>query len=187
MTSVSGEQIKAILLAYDFSEFSKIVDIGGGVGSLLASVLRKEPSLQGILYELPEVIEASRQFLKAQGLDSRCQVKSGDFFSEVPSGADAYLLKYILHDWGDERASLILKNCRQSMKTGGKLLVIEQIIPEGNTPFFAKFADLSMHALHGGKERTESEFRDLFQGAGFRLGRIIPTTYLMSVLEGEPV
>ena len=185
MTSVGAEQNRAILDAYDFSGLKKLVDVGGGYGPLLGKILERNPSLHNVLYDLPEVMTQARATITAAPWGDRCEVQSGSFFDEVPSGADAYLLKYILHDWEDELALTILKNCRRAMVPGARLLVVEQVIPAGNEPVFAKFADLHMHVLLGGRERTEKEFRDLLGAAGFKVQKIVPTSYLLKILEAR--
>lgn len=185
MTNISVEQAKAITATYDFSNIGTLVDIAGGQGLLLASVLKKYPKMKGILFDLPHVIEGAKDFLKSQNLLDRCQLIAGSFFEEVPKGGDAYMLKYIIHDWNDIENLKILKNCHQAMSWEAKLLVIEQVILPGNEPQFAKLADINMLIQLGGKERTSEEFQNLLDRAGFHLQKIIPTPYLLSVIEGK--
>jgi hypothetical protein len=187
MTSVHGAETGAMLDAYDFTPCTTLVDVGGGNGSLLCAVLRRYPALRAILYDRPDVVERARPNLKAAGVEDRCTAVGGSFFTSVPPGGDAYLMRHIIHDWDDERCRLILGNCRTVMRPGGKLLVIEMVIAPGNEPSFAKFLDVNMLAIPGGKERNEAEYRELFAAAGFRLTRMVPTAMEVSVIEGEPV
>jgi hypothetical protein len=184
MTNYTMQVAAAIVAAYDFSQFGTLVDVGGGYGTLLRAVLQANPALHGVLFDLPHVAKDAQKRLGAAGLTERCAIQAGDFFEAVPPGGDAYLLKWIIHDWDDERAVTLLKKCHRAMAAHGKLLVIEAVIPPGNTPFFHKWTDLTMLVIVGGHERTEAEYRALFQAAGFRLTRIIPTTSEMSIIEG---
>lgn len=179
----------AISHGYDFSPFSRIVDVGGGSGSLLALVLAQNPNSTGVVFDLPHVIEDARLFMATQGLTRRCDFVAGDFFNNIPSGGDAYLLKWILHDWDDDRSVAILQNCRRAMSKNSKLLVFESAIPAGNDPFLSKFMDLNMMVMNGGRERTAEEYRSLLKAGGFNLTRVVPThaEQLMAVIEGEPI
>lgn len=173
-----------ILKCYDFSGISKLVDIGGGNGSLISSILIANPTMQGVLFEQPSVIVEAKDLIEAEKVSERCELVAGDFFESVPSGGDAYILRYILHNWDDERAIAILKNCHRAMVENGKLVVIEQVIPPGNEPFIGKLLDLHMLVLFpGGCERTENEYRALFEASGFKLNKIFPTRANVSVLE----
>jgi hypothetical protein len=174
---------EAILSSYDFSPFSKTVDVAGGHGSFLVGILKTIPAMQGILYDLPHVIEKAKQRISEDGLTDRCETIAGDIFQSVPEGGDAYVLKWIIHDWNDEQSLTILKNCRQAMAADGKLLLIESVIPPGNEPSFAKFMDLNMLVMTGGRERTESQYRELLAAAGFELSRIVPTPSPFCVIE----
>jgi hypothetical protein len=184
MVGVHGAETQAMLDAYDFSSIGTLVDIGGGNGSVLSSVLRKHPSLKGILYDLPGVAGRAQEQLKQAGLADRCQVIGGNFFERVPAGGDAYVMRHIIHDWNDAQCRQILGNCRQVMRPEARLLIVESVIPPGNEPFMGKFLDLVMLVIPGGKERTEPEYRALFQSAGFRLTRIVPTAREVSIIEG---
>lgn len=186
MTAVHGRETDAVLDAYDFAGIGTLVDVGGGNGSVLSAILKKHAAMKGIVFDVPEVIERTRKLIVTAGLTDRCQVQAGDFFHEVPAGADAYHLRHILHDWEDDRAIAILKNCRQAMPDHGRLLVVEGIIPSGNDPHPSKYFDLAMMVVPGGLERTETEYRRLFAAAGFRLDRIVPTRSWISVIEGVP-
>lgn len=131
------------------------------------------------------MLERTSANIQAAGLERRCQVVAGSFFEAVPPGADAYLMRHIIHDWDDDESLTILRNCRKAMRPDGKLLVVEGIIPPGNEPSVSKFFDLAMRVVPGGMERTEEEYRQFFQTAGFRLARIVPTKTWVSVIEGE--
>lgn len=186
MVGVHGAETKAMLDAYDFSCISTLVDIGGGNGSLLAATLQRNPSLRGVLFDRPDVIERARANMKAAGLENRCTLTPGDFFQSVPPGGDAYLMRHIIHDWNDEQCQTILRHCRKVVPASGKLLLIESVIPRGNEPCFAKLLDLTMLAIPGGMERTEAEYRELLASAGFRLARVVPTTAHVDVIECVP-
>jgi len=185
MTSFSSLENVAVTSDYDFSSIRTLVDVAGGHGSLLTSILHANPRMSGILFDLPEVIERAKTHIATSEISDRCQLMSGSFFESVPGGADAYILKHIIHDWDDERAAAILKQCHQAMADNGKLLVVEQVIPPGNDPFVGKLLDVNMLVMcPGGKERTSEEFRDLFAQAGFNLTRIVPTQGIVSIVEG---
>jgi ubiquinone/menaquinone biosynthesis C-methylase UbiE len=186
MVGVHGAETKAMLDAYDFGGIGTLVDVGGGNGSLLLATLERHPSLRGMLYDRPDVIERARANVKAAGLEDRCTLAGGDFFETVPSGGDAYLMRHIIHDWNDEQSRTILRNCRKVVPASGKLLLIESAIPPGNEPNFAKFLDLTMLVIPGGMERTEAEYRELLASAGFHLARIVPTPSVIDVIECVP-
>jgi hypothetical protein len=185
MTNITGSQIEAIMASYDFSELSLVVDVGGGQGSLLISILKTYPELQGILFDTPTVIESFKSRLQTDSdTSNRCKAVAGDFFESVPSGGAAYLMKFIIHDWDDENAIAILKRCYQAMPENSKLLLFETIIPPGNEPFFGKFLDINMLVMTtGGRERTEAEYQTLLQASGFQLNRIISTPSPLSIIE----
>lgn len=188
MTALSRPEAGAICQAYDFSEFDTIVDVGGGHGFLLAEILKANPSLRGILLETPKVVDGTRATMAEAELIDRCQVVAGDFFEEVPEGAEAYILKLILHDWNDEDAHKILQTCREAMAPDGKILVANAVVPPGNEPYIGKLVDMEMMVMTpGGLERTESEFRQLFAEGGFELTRVIPTPSYLFILEGQPL
>jgi hypothetical protein len=185
MTNLSAIESAAIAASYDFSSIQTLVDIAGGEGLLIASILKSNPTLKGVLFDQPYVIERAKRFLEAEGVLERCQLAAGNFFESVPEGGDAYILKHIMHDWDDERAIAILKQCHKVMPDNGKVLVAEQVIPPGNEPFMGKLLDLHMLVMApGGRERTEAEYRALFEKAGFMLTRIVPTPREMSIVEG---
>jgi O-methyltransferase/methyltransferase family protein len=188
MQVATAEEALALGPVYDFSRMTTVVDVGGGRGALLGAILQGNAHLRGILFEAPHVIDSARPALAAQGVADRCRFVAGDFFETLPAGGDAYLLKWILVSWDDERAVAILRNCRRAMPADGKLLVIERIIPTGNEPFYGKLADLNLLVLYRGRHRTEAEYRTLFARAGFALARILPTDSPteFSVIEGVP-
>lgn len=185
MTGLTSSVNDAVLSSYDFSSIGRIVDIGGGHGSLIVAILKANPEMRGVLFDAPPVIEGSRDRIRDEGLAERCETVAGDFFASVPGGCDAYILKWIIHDWDDERSVAILKNCHRAMAENGRLLLVEAVVPQSSEPHFSKFIDLNMLVMTGGRERTEDEYRTLFEAAGFRLTRIIPTESPMSIIEGE--
>jgi hypothetical protein len=187
MVGVHGRETAAMIDAYDFSEIEVLADIGGGNGSLLTAVLKKYPTMRGVLYDLPGVTERAKVNIQASGLSERCQVTGGSFFESVPPGADVYLMRHIIHDWDDEKSTRILKNVHRAMGAAGRLLFVEGVIPPGNDPSFGKLLDLTMLVIPGGKERTEQEYRTIYETAGFRLTRIVPTEAEVSVIEGRKV
>ena len=184
MTGWSMQNSVAVAVAYDFSGIGTLMDVGGGHGYLLATILKANPSLQGILYDTAEVTEGAKTRIAAAGLTDRCRVASGDFFASIPDGVDACILKSVIHDWDDQSATRILQNCRRSVGSGGRVLLAEMVIPPGNDPHVGKLLDLEMLIMVGGRERTESEFRDLLAAAGLRLARIVPTSSPMCIIEG---
>lgn len=173
-----------MLDAYDFSVFQTVADIGGGSGRMLAAILQRHPAVEGILFDLPAVADRSRPTLSGLGLSDRCKIVGGDFFASVPA-ADAYVLRHIVHDWHDDEAVAILRNCRKAMNPGGRILVVETVIPPKNEPCFGKWLDLMM-LIVGGRERTQQQYRQLFARAGLELNRIVPTAHEVSVIEGLP-
>jgi hypothetical protein len=184
MTSFSAAVSAAVVDAYDFSGITRLVDVGGGHGLLLASILNKYPQMGGVLFDAPSVIYGAKEIIGTRGVGERCDVVGGDFFASVPAGGDAYLMKHIIHDWEDERALTILRNCYQAMTENSKVLVVEMVIPEGNSPSVGKFLDLEMLLFLHSYERTEAEYRALFERAGFKLTRIVPTQSPHSLIEG---
>ena len=184
MTRQSSQHNSALVASYDFSLFHSVADIGGGQGSTLAAILRSQPSLRGILLDLPVVVTHTAPLVEA-GVTDRCQVIGGDMLRAVPGGADAYLIKRVLMDWGDEQAATILRNCASAMTQRGKVLVVEMLLAPGNDPSPAKTFDLLMLLNQpGGRIRTEAEFRALFTAAGLDLTRVISTSSPNYILEG---
>lgn len=184
MTSNSAFSSEAVIHAYDFSGISTLVDVGGGYGLLLASILQKYPDIKGILYDMPAIVEQAKELVDSYGVADRCVRTGGDFFTSVAASGDAYIMKHIIHDWNDEQCVTILKNCRTAMTEGGKILVVEIVLPKGNAPSLGKFIDLQMLLYLPGCERTEAEYRELFNRAGFELSCIIPTMSPFSIIEG---
>jgi hypothetical protein len=185
MTQISMIDSPAVAEAYNFDGIRSIVDVAGGHGLLLATILKKNPQLRGTLYEVPHVLEgAANGPLKP--VIERCTLAAGDMFSSVPAGADAYIMKHIIHDWPDDLCLKILKACRKGVNPGGKLLVVDSVIQPGNDFSPGKFLDLQMLIFPSGCERTEKQFRNLFAAAGWQLSRIIPTAAADSVVEGVP-
>src|SRR5215475_4421301 len=176
----------AVAQSYDFSGVGKIIDVGGGHGTLIAAILRKYPQMTGILFDSPQVAEAARESIATAGLADRCEVVGGDFLKSVPSGCDAYLLRWIIHNWDHEHAVAILRNCRQAMGAGSRLLLIEMILPAGNEFHPGKFMDYIMLIALGGKERTEEEYDSLLREADLRLNKVAPTGSPLSVIEAVP-
>lgn len=183
MTNLSRMVVPVIVEAYDFSGAAKIVDIAGGHGFLLAGILKANPHLQGVLFDLPFVIKNAGELLEAEGVKDRVELITGDFFESVPPGADVYLMKHIIHDWNDEQSVRILKNIHRAMNDNGKLLIVEMVVPVGNEPSPSKMLDIEMLIMEGGKERTEKEYRELLAAANFRLTRIVPTRSPYSMVE----
>lgn len=183
MTSMSSSVIEAIMAAYDFSSIERIVDVAGGHGLLIGSILKANPQMKGILFDVPSVIEGARKRLEAEGVEKRCELIAGDFFESVPGGGDAYIMKHIIHDWDDERALTILKNCHRVMRSDDKVLLVEMVVPKRDEPAAGKFLDIEMLLFTGGCERTEEEYAALFERAGFRLTKITPTASPYSVIE----
>jgi orsellinic acid C2-O-methyltransferase len=191
MGDFTSQIATAVARGYDFSGCHRVVDVGGGNGALLVGILGAHPSLKGTLFDLPQVVERARPRLREFGFADRCEVVGGDFFAEVPVGADAYLLKHVIHDWADERAVTILKNCRKAMRPASKLLIVEGVYPvhidQSEASRRAAANDVNMLVCTGGRQRSEAEFRSLFALAGFTLSRIIPTDMgFASIIEGVP-
>ena len=185
MSDLSTIDSPAVAEAYNFDGIRTIVDIGGGHGLLLATILERNPQLQGTLYEVPHVLEGARSGPLKPVMD-RCTLASGDMFCTVPAGADVYIMKHIIHDWPDDRCVQLLQACRKGVNPGGKLLVVDCVIQPGNDFSPGKFLDLQMMIFPSGCERTEKQFHDLFAAAGWRLNRIIPTAAQDSIVEGVP-
>lgn len=183
MSAGSQMGASAIVSAYDFSAFKKIVDVGGGHGMLLHAILSAAPQLKGVLYDLPEVV-ANADILRSGEAAGRAEILGGSFFDAVPP-ADAYILQGIIHDWNDTDALAILKNCRRSITAGGKLLISTSILKSSGEPDRGNFMDIYM-MLYGGRERTEKEFSALLADSGFSLKRVIPTPFPAFILESEP-
>ena len=188
MTSLSLTEARAVVSAYDFPRITTLVDVGGGHGLLLAEVLKARPAIRGILFELPHALDGARALLGNAGVGDRCEVVGGDFFTGVPDGGDAYLMKRVIHDWDDEHAIQILLNCRKAMRPGGRVLVVEVVIGSAGESRFAGLLDLEMLVItQRGRERTEEEFRKLYEAAGFKCLRVVATEAPVSIVEGVAV
>ena len=187
MTGLSRGVADALVSAYDFSRFGRVVDVAGGQGALLVAILAAHPGMHGVLFDQPHVVSGAGEVLRAAGVGDRCEVVGGSFFEVVPGGGDAYLLKAILHDWDDVGSTAILHACRRAMRPQAKLLVLERVIGLPNEGPDAKFSDLNMLVAPGGQERTGDEFATLFAAAGFRLGSVLQTGTRLSVIEGVPI
>jgi len=187
MSGMTAAANDAIMSVYDFSQFKTVIDIGGGHGGLITSILQKNPQTKGVLFDAPRVIEGARAKIESAGLTDRCETVGGDFFQAVPAGGDAYVMKWIIHDWEDEKAIRILKNCRQHMQPNNRLIIVDCVVPENDEPDFSKTFDLNMMVMTGGKERTAAEFRELLAAAGFELLRTIPTDVPTSIVEAQPI
>jgi hypothetical protein len=186
MTNMSAAIVPAVLEAYDFGDIGLLVDVAGGHGQVLRSILRKYPAMRGILMDLDHVLAGAKPYIEADGVADRCQTVAGDFFRAVPPGGDAYVMKHIIHDWDDERAAQILRSIHTAMGSKqGKVILLEGVLAPGNEPGFGKIMDLEMLLLPGGRERSAEEFRGLFDRAGFDLVRIVPTTSPVCVIEAR--
>jgi hypothetical protein len=190
MTSGSASGARAILDGYDFGVFGVIADVGGGRGGLLAAILNRHPSVRGILLDQPHVVSGAAELLEAAGVADRCEVRPGSFFEAVPSGADAYVFKHIVHDWDDAQASAILAVCRRDMPSHAAVLLIERVVPgvadELESRADAALSDLNMLVGPGGQERTVAEFEALLDGAGLQLDRVVPVARDASVIQASP-
>lgn len=185
MTIVSKIETESILTAFDFSRFRTLADVGGGHGFFLSSILRAYPRLKGILFDQPHVVKGSSEQLR--GLEDRCEVVGGSFFEEIPEGADAYMMKHIIHDWEESLCLKILKNVRTKIPSNGTLLLFETVVTPPREAHFSKLLDLEMLVAVGGKERTEKQYAELLGKAGFRLKRVVPTIGVVSVIEAAPI
>lgn len=174
MTEVSAQVNPAVVSSYDFTGLGTVVDVGGGRGALIAAVLTAFPGVRGVLHDQRDVVAGAGELLAAAGVADRCRVVAGDFLESVPAGGDAYLLSNVLHNWDDEPATRILANCRAAMAGGGRVLLVETLLPATVEPALtAKLMDLDMLLLCGGRQRTPAEFGELFRRAGLRLSRIV--------------
>ena len=185
MTSFSMIDSPAVADAYSFDGIHSIVDVAGGHGLLLATILSRNPKMKGVLYDLQHVVDGAVNGPLKSVMD-RCTIAHGDMFSSVPSGADAYILKHIIHDWPDDDCIKILKACRKGVNANGKLLVVDCVIKPGNDFEPGKFLDLQMLLFPGGAERTESQFREILAASGWRLNRVVPTAVSDSIVEASP-
>jgi hypothetical protein len=186
MIAVHGGEPEAVAAAYDFSGLKTVVDVGGGLGTMLVTLLRHNPHLSGVLFDAPSVVEDAKATISAAGVEGRCERVGGDFFASVPPGGDAYVLSHIVHDWGVEACHTILRNCREAMNPGGRILLVEMVLPTGAEPHPGKVLDVIMLAIAGGRERTAEEYAQLLAPAGLRVERVVPTASPVSVVEAVP-
>ena len=184
MTSISAMEAHAIADAYDFKKIETLMDVAGGHGLLLATVLRRHKKIRGVLFDLPHVAAGAASTFTRAGITGRVRIESGDFFKELPPGADAIIMKHILHDWDDDSATRILQTCHRALSKQGKVLIVDPVVPTGNVPHYGKLLDLEMLVLTPrGRERTKAEFSKLLRGAGFRLSQVINTEGPLSIVE----
>lgn len=174
VTNRSRREAQAVLQTCDFSGVDTLVDVGGGQGNFLATVLERQPDLSGVLLDLPSLMPAARELMQQRGVADRARLVGGDFFASVPDGGDVYVLQAVLHDWSDERALKILENCRNAMQEGTRLVVVDTIIPPGNAPDPVKMSEVTIMVVLGGRDRSEAEFRAMLAETGFALDRVTP-------------
>jgi hypothetical protein len=183
MVGFHGAEPPAVAQAYDFSSIKTLVDVGGATGNLLAAILSHHAGPRGVLYDRPHVVRDASALLAARGVADRVTIEPGDFFERVPAGGDAYLMSHIIHDWNEEQCLTILGHCRDVIPPAGRLLIVETVLPVGDTPHQGKLQDMVMLVVPGGQERTEAEYDSLLGKAGFRLNRVVPTESVVSVVE----
>ncbi len=176
----------AVAAAYDFSPFASVADIGGATGHILTTVLASHPGPDGIVFDLPHCQAGARKLIESRGMADRVTFVPGSFFESVPCGRDLYMMSHVIHDWSEEQCLTILENCRHAMPRTSQLLIVEQVLPEGNAFHPGKMLDMTMLTLTSGQERTECEYRELLEKAGFKLNRVIPTAAAVSIVEAVP-
>ncbi len=186
MVGFHGSEPPAVAAAYDFSGINTVVDVGGATGNMLAAILSEHAGPRGVLFDRPHVVSDAPALLEARGVEERVTIVAGDFFETVPAGGDAYILSHIIHDWNENQCLTILGHCRKVIKPDGRLLIVETVLPTGDTPHQGKVQDMVMLVIPGGQERTEAEYVSLLGKAGFRLSRVVPTTSVVSVVEAVP-
>ncbi len=185
MSAYSHLEATAIADAYNFADSGTVVDVGGGDGTLLAVLLKAYPSLHGVLFDQPAVVAAAERVFADAGVTARARWVGGDFFSELPAGGDVYLLKSVVHNWPEPDAQRILQCCRRAMAPGARLLLAERIVPPHDKPSEAKLFDINMLVVVGGRERTQTEYRQLLEVSGFALVRVLDTKSPISILEAH--
>jgi hypothetical protein len=183
MVGVHGADAPAVATAYDFSGLATVVDVGGGTGNLLTTILANYPASRGILFDLPNVVRDAPALIQSRGMADRVTIEAGSFFDKVPSDGDAYLLSHIIQDWTEDHCLTILGQCRRAMNPGGRVLIIETVLPDDDTSHPGKIVDVLMLVATGGRERTELEYGALLDRAGLRLTRVVPTESAVSVVE----
>jgi hypothetical protein len=187
MVGFHGAEPPAVATAYDFSGVTTVIDVGGATGNMLAAILSRHSGPQGVLFDRPHVVRDAPALLKTRGVVARVRIEPGDFFERVPAGGDVYLLSHIIHDWDESQCLTILGHCRRAIAPDGRLLIVETVLPHGDTPHQGKVQDMVMLVVPGGQERTEAEYASLLDKAGFRLRRVVPTESVVSVVEAVPV
>jgi SAM-dependent methyltransferase len=185
MVGIHGPEPPAVAEAYDFSSVGSIVDVGGATGNMLAHILARYPQPRGVLFDRSHVVAEAPALLRSRGVEDRVSIEPGNFFEHVPPGGDIYILSHIIHDWNEDQCLTILGNCRKALKPGARLLIVEFVLPEGNTPHFGKLADMVMLAIPGGEERTAAEYDTLLKTAGLKMTRVVPTTTDVSIVEAR--
>lgn len=183
MVGFHGGETPAVAAAYDFSKFETIVDVGGATGNMLSAILNRFDGPKGVLYDMAHVVADAPALLTASGIADRVTIESGSFFESVPAGGHAYIVSHIIHDWSEEQCLTILGNIRRAMKPDGKLLIVEFVLPEDDTPHLGKLADMIMLVVPGGQERTPAEYDELLTKAGFKMTRVVPTESPVSIVE----
>ncbi len=183
MAGLNSQEPPAVAAAYDFSTFNTIVDVGGATGNMLAAILTRHAGPRGVLFDRPHVVADAPALLEAKGVSDRVKIEADDFFKTVPAGGDAYLLSHIIHDWDEDQCLTILGHVRKAMNPGGRLLIVEMVLPEGDAPHPGKMLDMGMLVVTGGQERTEAEYGLLLAKADFHLTRVLPTNSAVSVVE----
>ena len=187
MNSFHGGETDAVLSAYNHDGISVMADVGCGSGMVMIATLQRYPKIRGILFDQGHVMERTAQNIRGAGLEGRCTIEQGNFFESVPAGADAYIMRHILHDWSDDLCIRILGNIRKVIPASGRLLIVETVVPDGNDASPSKLFDMFMMMLPDGLERSEAQFRTIFTAAGFELKGITPTQSPVSVIEARPV
>jgi SAM-dependent methyltransferase len=191
MGEVTAVIVDAVLAAYDFSSYRRVVDVGGGYGKLLTTLLHHYPTMQGVLFDTPMVIERAKAQIQATSVAQCCELIGGDFFDRLPVGGDLYLLSRVLMDHSDECSVRLLRNCREAMAEGGRVHIVQLLLPSSEEDaarhllFDGAMSNLNMFVLGLGAERTEAQYRALLASAGFTVTQIVPTGALMSIIEGQ--
>jgi hypothetical protein len=186
MVGFHGREPAAVAAAYDFNVFGTIVDVGGATGNLLVHVLKKHEEPRGVLFDRPHVLADAPAFLAAHGMTDRVALEAGSFFEAVPEGHDAYMLSHVIHDWNEDECVAILASCRRAIPPKGRLLIVEMVLPDDDTPHLGKMLDIMMLVGPGGQERTGEEYRALLKKADFRMTRVVPTASDVSIVEAVP-
>jgi O-methyltransferase domain len=189
MTALSNAHYAGVVEAYDFRSIRTLVDVGGGHGRLISMILKAYPKMRGVLFDMPHAFDGGKRTITEARLSDRCEIVSGDFFRSVPAGGDAYILSRVIHDWADDKAVAILKTIRGVLPAKGRLLLFETMIRAGNRLSYPLLSDLNMVIRTGGCERSEAEYRAIYEAAGFKLTRAIetPSPTGMTIIEGTPV